>query len=241
MIFDTAGATGDFDRSNWLSLHQLTQHPGRQLATTFQAAYVATAAGSPSRLIGVSTDPFGDDPNPGDNSANVSVTNQPNLTITTPDLPLRRTFHDLVYGQREHREHQRGGQGHGFKFRSDTSAGNRRFGLKVRVQATATPSDEGSWADLPNGSGGYMTRDATGLFVLHSLNAITRSNGGQRRSLFSREGFRDRTIPAASPTLSGISILRLLPRARRQSRSHSSSPPTDPDRKSSFMGSSPRR
>jgi len=43
--------------------------------------------------------------------------------------------------------------------------------LKVRIRATDMPNDESSWIDLLNGSGVYMTRDATtGLFVLNSLN-----------------------------------------------------------------------
>ncbi len=63
--------------------------------------------------------------------------------------------------------------------------------LKVRVQASATPNVESSWVDLPNGSGGYMTRDkTTGLFVLNSLN-YPLQNGMHFRAVSSAPGYAD--------------------------------------------------
>ena len=62
-------------------------------------------------------------------------------------------------------------------------------GLKVRVQATATPNVATSWVDLPNGSNGYMTRDETsGLFVLNSLN-YPLQNGMHFRAISSAPGY----------------------------------------------------
>ena len=53
-------------------------------STSFFVAYVAVKAGSPVRLIGVTTEPFDDDPNPGNNSTNVSVTISGSLPTPTP-------------------------------------------------------------------------------------------------------------------------------------------------------------
>ncbi len=156
-------------------------------STTFQVAYVATAAGSPSRLIGVSTDPFGDDPNPGNNSANVSVTINGNLTTPTPPPHggLSATLF-TVNGSTVNTS----GAGKDTVLNFAAIQTGTAAGLKVRVQATATPSDEGSWADLPNGSGGYMTRDATGLFVLHTLN-YPLQNGAHFRAVASAPDYPD--------------------------------------------------
>ena len=64
-------------------------------------------------------------------------------------------------------------------------------GLKVRVQASGTPNIESSWVDLPNGSGGYMTRDeTTGFFVLNNLN-YPLQNGMHFRALASAPGYAD--------------------------------------------------
>ncbi|MEO5719483.1 MAG: hypothetical protein ABIR29_13060 [Chthoniobacterales bacterium] len=63
--------------------------------------------------------------------------------------------------------------------------------LKVRVQWTITPNDSGSWTDLANGSGGYMTIDkTTGYFVLNATN-YPLQNGVSFRALSSAPGYPD--------------------------------------------------
>ncbi len=64
-------------------------------------------------------------------------------------------------------------------------------GLKVRVQTSTTPNDSGSWTDLPNGSGGYMTKDETsGRFVLNATN-YPLQNGISFRAISSAPGYAD--------------------------------------------------
>ena len=74
--------------------------------------------------------------------------------------------------------------------------------LKVRVQATTTPGNEGSWQDLPNGSAGRMIRDysAQGLkvFVLNSTN-YPLQNGIHFRAVTSAAGYPDSISEADGP------------------------------------------
>ena len=155
--------------------------------TTFLVAYVATKAGSPVRLVGVSTDPFTDDPNPGNNSTNASVTIN-NLTTPTPPphgglSATQFTVNGVTVNPNG------GGTDTVMKFAA-VQTGNPA-GLVVRVQASATPTVESSWVHLPNGSGGYMTRDETSdLFVLNSLN-YPLQNGMHFRAISSAPGYPD--------------------------------------------------
>ena len=136
--------------------------------TSFFVAFKAIKAGSPSRLVGVTTDPFDADPNPGNNSANVSVTITDGSATPTP--PPHGGLSPTLFTVNGVSVNSSGaGKDTVLKFAA-VQTGNPP-NLKVRVQATATPNDNSSWADLPNGSGGYMTRDLkTNLFVLNSLN-----------------------------------------------------------------------
>ncbi len=157
-------------------------------STSFLVAYVAKKAGAPVRLVGVSTDPFDDDPNPGDNSTNVAVTIT--STSATPTPPPHGGLSSTQFTVNGSTVNPTGSGKDTVLSFSALQTGNPP-GLKVRVQATATPNDSGSWADLPNGSGGYMTLDETsGYFVLNSLN-YPLQNGMHFRAIASAPGYAD--------------------------------------------------
>ncbi len=156
-------------------------------STNFIVAYVATKAGSPVRLVGASTDPFDNDPNPGNNSTNASVTIGSLTTPTPPPHGGLSATQFTVNGSSVNLSGE--GKDTVLKFAAvQTGVGAN---LKVRVQASATPNVASSWVDLPNGSGGYMTRDeSTGLFVLNSLN-YPLQNGMHFRAIASASGYPD--------------------------------------------------
>jgi hypothetical protein len=187
MTFDTAEPPVSSIDQTGFRLINLPNIPSGG-STSFLVAYVATKAGSPVRLVGVSTDPFGDDPNPGNNSANVSVTiNGASATPTPPPHGGLSATKLTVNGSTTNTTGS--GQDTVLQFAA-LQTGNPP-GLKVRVQATATPNVASSWADLPNGSGGYMTLDETnGFFVLNSLN-YPLQNGMHFRAIASAPDYPD--------------------------------------------------
>ncbi len=156
--------------------------------TSFFVAYKAIKAGSPSRLVGVSTDPFTDDPNPGNNSTTVPVTISD--ASATPTPPPHGGVSATVFTVNGASVNSSGGGKDTVLKFAAIQAGDPA-GLKVRVQATATPNDNSSWADLPNGSGGYMTRDLkTNFFVLNSLDYPLK-NSVHFRAISSAPGYPD--------------------------------------------------
>ena len=187
MTFDTAEPPVTSIDSTGFRLIDLPNIPSGG-STSFLVAYVASKAGSPSRLVGVATDPFGDDPNPGNNSTNVSVTiNGASATPTPPPHGGLSATKFTVNGSTVNTT----GSGKDTVLQFAALQTGNPAGLKVRVQATATPNVANSWADLPNGSGGYMTRDeSTGYFVLNSLN-YPLQNGMHFRAVSSAPDYPD--------------------------------------------------
>ncbi|MBA3608260.1 MAG: hypothetical protein H0W43_07100, partial [Chthoniobacterales bacterium] len=84
-------------------------------------------------------------------------------------------------------------------------------GLKVRVQTSTTPNNSGSWTDLPNGSGGYMTKDETsGRFVLNATN-YPLQNGISFRAISSAPGYADSISNIVGPFDLASSTLHVPP------------------------------
>jgi hypothetical protein len=192
MTFDTANPpVTSIDPTGFRQIN--LPNVGSGASTTFDVAYVATAAGSPSRLIGTSTIPFDSDPNPGNNSTNVSLTIASSLPPPTPP----------PHGGLSPTQFTVNGSKTGLSGLQDTvlrfSALQTGFPaeLKVRVQSSSTANP--TWTDLPNGSGGYMTLDETnGYFVLSSLN-YPLQNGVSFRAISSASGYADSISNVVGP------------------------------------------
>lgn len=71
--------------------------------------------------------------------------------------------------------------------------------LSVRVQATTTPGNEGSWTDLATGLDGYMSFDsAAPQFILNTKNYPTK-NGVYFRSISAAQGYKDSISNVVGP------------------------------------------
>ena len=72
-------------------------------------------------------------------------------------------------------------------------------GLSVRVQASTTPNDPSSWADLPNGTGGSMVYDVSNLQFVLTSSSYPLSGGVSFRAISSAPAYPDSISNVVGP------------------------------------------
>jgi hypothetical protein len=80
-------------------------------------------------------------------------------------------------------------------------------GLSVRVQATTTPSVEGSWADLSNGNSGHMTQSTDPAKLILLVNNYPTTKGLYFRAVSGAPGFLD----SISNFLGPLDVTQVIP------------------------------
>jgi uncharacterized protein DUF11 len=194
--YDTSNPPPFFvDGTGFKYIHLADNSIAPGASSTLDLFYTATANGQARRLIGVHSD---GDINPGNDSTVVTVSiGAPTPTPTPPPPPPHGGLSTTVFTVNGSASPAPNLADTVLRFAAQQTG--TPANLIVRVQATTTPNNEGSWTDLANGSGGYMTLDKTiQQFVLNSTN-YPLQNGVYFRALSSAQGYSDSISNVVGP------------------------------------------